>query len=175
MSSIADVEFAILFLRVCCYASQFLPSPGYTIDSIKGVPLSDIRKSCGDVISILSPICASLDTRGSLIRVQHLGLAALASRIICHMDAVWEHVSCATRVAQQIGLPLASRNWPGDMDEIEKEMRRRTFCNLYIWDRQVLSRAELSSQTGACSLFGFRKPAVPLSSRCQLLLTLKLT
>lgn len=134
ISSVAGVEFAILILRVCCYASQFLPSPSYIIDSIKGVPLVDIRRSCEEVINALLPICRRLDSRGSLIRVQHIAFAGLGCIGVGRMHAFWEHVSCATRVAQQIGLHLETNVWPDNMDEVEKEMRRRTFCNLYIWD-----------------------------------------
>lgn len=133
--SLASVEFAILFLRVCCYASLFLPSPSHTIDSVKGVSLVNIRRSCEEVIKALLPICRQLDPRGSLVRVQYIAFAGLASISVGPMDAFWEHVSCASRVAQQIGLHLDSVLWPESMDGIEKEMRRRMFCNLYVWDR----------------------------------------
>ena len=137
LSSVADIEFTILFLRVCHYASQFLPSPAYTIDSIKGVALADIRKSCEEVINGLAPICIRLDPRGSLIRVQHIAFAGLGSMCIGRMNVFWEALSYATRVAQQIGLHLDTMTWASSVDELEKEMRRRTFCNLYIWDRYV--------------------------------------
>lgn len=133
--SLAGVEFAILFLRVCCYASLFLPSPSHTIDSVKGVSLVNIRRSCEEVIKALLPTCRQLDPRGSLVRVQYIAFAGLASISVGPMDAFWEHVSCASRVAQQIGLHLDSSLWPEGMDGIEKEMRRRMFCNLYVWDR----------------------------------------
>ena len=135
MSSVAQIEFSILTLRICFYALQFLPSPTYASDSIKGVALSDIRKSCEEVISALGPICARLDPRGSLIRVQHLALAGLSAICRGQMNSFWESLSCATRVAQQIGLHRDTIVWPSSVDELEKEMSRRTFCNLYIWDR----------------------------------------
>lgn len=56
ISSGADVEFAILFLLVCCHASASFPSPSHTIDSIRGMPLSEIRKLCEEVAGALSPI-----------------------------------------------------------------------------------------------------------------------
>ncbi|KAG8158489.1 hypothetical protein KVR01_011611 [Diaporthe batatas] len=138
--SLASVEFAILFLRVCCYASLFLPSPSHTIDSVKGVSVVNIRRSCEDVIKALLPICRQLDPRGSLVRVQYIAFAGLASISVGPMDAFWEHVSCASRVAQQIGLHLDSSLWPESMDGIEKEMRRRMFCNLYVWDSCLSKR-----------------------------------
>lgn len=120
---------------MCCYASLFLPSPSHTIDSVKGVSLVNIRRSCEEVIKALLPISRQLDPRGSLVRVQYIAFAGLASISVGPMDAFWEHVSCASRVAQQIGLHLDSVLWPESMDGIEKEMRRRMFCNLYVWDR----------------------------------------
>ncbi|KKY30092.1 putative trascription factor [Diaporthe ampelina] len=138
--SLAGVEFAVLFLRVCCYASLFLPSPSHTIDSVKGVSLVNIRRSCEELIKALLPVCRQLDPRGSLVRVQYIAFAGLASISVGPMDAFWEHVSCASRVAQQIGLHLDSSLWPESMDGIEKEMRRRMFCNLYVWDSCLSKR-----------------------------------
>jgi hypothetical protein len=135
VSTVAEIEFAILILRICCYASQFLPSPNYTLDSIKGVTLAEIRKSCEDVIYILGPICTRMNPRGSLIRVQHIGYGGLAAGSACRMNIFWESVSCASRVAQQLGLHLDDAISASNASEMEKEMRRRTYCNLYIWDR----------------------------------------
>ena len=137
MSSVADLEFTILFLRVCHYASHFLPSPAYTIDSIKGVGLADIRKSCEEAINALAPICTRLDPQGSLIRVQHVTFASLVFKGMGRMNAFWEQFSYATRVAQQIGLHSDTVTWSSRADELDKEMGRRMFCNLYVWDRYV--------------------------------------
>ncbi|RDW72890.1 hypothetical protein BP6252_06797 [Coleophoma cylindrospora] len=142
LSSVADIEFTILFLRICCYSLIFLPSPQYTMDSVKGVALADIRSSCEEVINALAPICARLDPRGSLIRVQHIIFAGLGSVCRGRMNSFWETLSCATRVAQKIGLHLDTNNWASGMDALEKEMRRRTFCNLYIWDSCLSKRLD---------------------------------
>ncbi|AEO71469.1 uncharacterized protein THITE_21761, partial [Thermothielavioides terrestris NRRL 8126] len=142
ISSVADIEFAILFLRVCCYASHFLPSPAYTADSVKGMPLADIRRLCDDTSDALMPICRQLDLQGSLVRVQSIALAGLACLSAGRMHLFWEHLSCATRVAQQIGLHPGPGVGAGGMNEIEKEMRRRTFCNLYLWDSCLSKRLD---------------------------------
>ncbi|EAQ84246.1 hypothetical protein CHGG_10650 [Chaetomium globosum CBS 148.51] len=134
VSTVAEIEFLILILRICCYASQFLPSPSYTIDSIKGVPLTQIRKSCEDVIYVLGPICSRLYPRGSLVRVQQIAYGGLAAGSIGHMNSFWEMISCASRVAQHIGLHLDAVISASSADEMDKEMTRRTYCNLYIWD-----------------------------------------
>ncbi|KAI9705769.1 MAG: hypothetical protein M1820_005017 [Bogoriella megaspora] len=142
LSTVSDIEFLILILRVCHYASQFLPSPTYTIDSIKGVALAEIRKSCEEAISALFPICARLDPRGSLIRIHHIVFAGLTSMCMGRVNAFWEALSCAIRVAQQISLHQDTAIWASDLDELEKEMRRRTFCNLYIWDSCLSNRLD---------------------------------
>ncbi|KAK3293717.1 uncharacterized protein B0H64DRAFT_327830 [Chaetomium fimeti] len=134
VSTVAEIEFLVLILRICCYASQFLPSPSYTIDSIKGVPLTEIRKSCEDVIQVLGPICSRLYPRGSLVRVQQIAYGGLAAGSIGHMNSFWEMISCASRVAQHIGLHLNAVISASSADEMDKEMTRRTYCNLYIWD-----------------------------------------
>ena len=130
-----DIEFAVLLLRICSYASQFLPSPSYTIDRIRGMILTDIRDACDDIANDLAAICTRLDARGSLFRVQHLAFAGLGSMCEGRTNAFWEALSCAIRVAQRVGIRSDTAIWMHGMDELEKEMRRRTFCNLYIWDR----------------------------------------
>ena len=133
--SVTDIEFSVLFLRICSYASQFLPSPAYTIDSIRGMALADIRKSCDGVADALAPICTRLDARGSLLRVQHLAFVGLRTLCQGRTNAFWEELNSAIRVAQRISIDAIS--WTNGIDELEKEMRRRTFCNLYVWDRYV--------------------------------------
>ena len=130
-SSVVDVEFAVLLLRICSYASQFLPSPSYTIERIRGMFLSEIRSVCDDIADTLAGICTRLDARGSLLRVQHLCFAGLKSQCEGRTNVFWESLSSAMRVAQRIGV---DRDASG-VDGIEKASQRRVFCNLYIWDR----------------------------------------
>ncbi|KAI9752219.1 MAG: hypothetical protein M4579_005722 [Chaenotheca gracillima] len=139
LSSVEDAEFAVLLLRVCSYASQFLPSPSYTIDRIRGMFLADIRDLSDDIAEKLAAICARLDTRGSLLRVQHLCFSGLRSQCDGRTNAFWEALSSAIRVAQRVGIHRNLTASMLGMHELEKEMRRRVFCNLYIWD-SLLSR-----------------------------------
>ena len=133
--SVIDIEFAVLLLRICSYASRFLPSPTYTIDRIRGMILADIHNACDDIATNLTVTCARLDARGSLLRVQHLAYDALISSCEGRISASWETLSCTIRVAQRVGIHSDAVTWTHGIDEIEREMRRRTFCNLYIWDR----------------------------------------
>ncbi|KAL8778731.1 MAG: hypothetical protein Q9213_007270 [Squamulea squamosa] len=136
---VAEVDVAILILRICSYASQFLPSPGYTLDKIRLVSLADVRKTCDGTADSLAAISAAADSRGSLIRIQHLAFLGLRCQIEGNTTAFWEVLSRAIRVAQTIGIHSEVTRSRQGMDEIDQEMERRTFCNLYIWD-SLLSR-----------------------------------
>ncbi|KAL9031648.1 MAG: hypothetical protein Q9180_006787 [Flavoplaca navasiana] len=136
---VAEVDIAILILRVCSYTSQFLPSPGYTLDKIRGVSLDVIRKTCDDAADSLAVISAAANGHGSLVRIQHLAFFGLRCQTEGNTIAFREVLSRAVRVAQSIGINNDIARSQQGMDETDKEMERRTFCNLYIWDA-VLSR-----------------------------------
>ena len=136
---VIEVDFAVLILRICSYALQFLPSPSYTLNKIRGALLSDICNTCDEVAENLATISSAFDGRGSLIRVQHLAFSGLRCQMEGRRDALWDALSRAIRVAQSVGIHSEATNSRPGLDEMEKEMGRRTFCNLYIWD-SLLSR-----------------------------------
>ncbi|KAJ5096380.1 hypothetical protein NUU61_005736 [Penicillium alfredii] len=137
--SVFGIEFATLLLRMCSYATQFLPCPSYCIERIRGMSLADIRSACDDVADNLAVTCTHLNPKGSLLRVQHLVFAGLKSRCEGRTNDFRNALGTAIQVAQKIGLDKDATQWVPDMNELEKETRRRIFCNLYIWD-SVLSR-----------------------------------
>ncbi|KAH8728601.1 hypothetical protein GQ44DRAFT_608737 [Phaeosphaeriaceae sp. PMI808] len=139
LSSVFYVEFVVLLMRICSYSSQFLPSPSYTIDRIRNMFLADIRIACNEVADKLAEICMRLDTRGSLLRVQHLAFSSLQSQCEGRINTSWETLNMAILVAQRAGLHRSHSPSMPEMHELEKEMRRRVFCNIYIWD-SVYSR-----------------------------------
>lgn len=134
-SRVMDLEFAVLFLRICSYASQYLPSPSYTIDRIRGMSLGDIRDACYDIATALAAICRRLDMRGSVVRIQHLAILGLQRQCEGRINAFWESLGDAVRVAQRIGLPRGRTVQKQSMHEFDKEIRCRVYCNLYTWDR----------------------------------------
>ncbi|KAH8199350.1 hypothetical protein TruAng_006482 [Truncatella angustata] len=136
---VVDIDFVILVLRICSYASQFLPSPNYTADRIRGIPLSDIRSTCDGIAYELVAISNLLDGSGSLLRVQYYAFLGLGFQSEGKTKSFWQALSCAIRIAQSAGMHKESPVKTHRMDELEKEMRRRTFCNLYVWD-SLLSR-----------------------------------
>ncbi|KAL4787649.1 hypothetical protein BJX76DRAFT_345512 [Aspergillus varians] len=130
---VSNVEFAVLILRICSYATQFLPSQWYHDGLL--LSLTDIRNSCVEVADSLSEACIALDWKGSLVRVQHLLFAALNSSCEGRTDSFWEGIASACRAAQKAGVHTAAIS--GGTDELEKEMQRRTFCNLYLLDSHL--------------------------------------
>ncbi|KAJ4414382.1 hypothetical protein N0V85_003175 [Neurospora sp. IMI 360204] len=133
---VMDVDFVVLLLRIVSYALQFLPSPIYPLDKIRGVLLADVRNECDDIADTLEAISWALDGRGSLIRVHQLAFAALKSQTEGNINACWETVSRAIRIAQSIGIHSDGVTAIG-ADETDKEMARRVFCNLYAWDSRL--------------------------------------
>ncbi|PVH99812.1 hypothetical protein DM02DRAFT_642767 [Periconia macrospinosa] len=132
-----DVEFAVLILRICAYAAQFLPSSSHTIDRIHGLSLAQIRNVCSEVANNLANACVALDWKGSLVRVQHLLFAAVRSSCDGRSDRFWEGIAYASQAAQKAGIHRDPPN-PGQNNwELEKEMRRRVFCCLYILDSHL--------------------------------------
>ncbi|KAF2490009.1 hypothetical protein BU16DRAFT_168514 [Lophium mytilinum] len=144
LSRINDVEFAVLFIRICSYASQFLPSPSYTIDRIRGMPLADIRAACHDIAENLAAICVRLNARGTLLRAQHLLVLGLQWQCEGSTNAFWDALSNAARVAQRIGLHRGRAAWTQEMHEFDKEIRSRVYCNLYIWDSHLSAQLDCS-------------------------------
>lgn len=139
LSAVSDIEFTVLVLRVCAYSAQFLPSPTETVERIRGIPLSDVRKICSELAERLAKPCLALDWKGSPVRVQHILFAALMSSCEGRTDKFWEQIGLASQAAQKAGLH-ADIYGPGDIaaQEGEREMRGRIFCCLYVLDRCVL-------------------------------------
>jgi hypothetical protein len=131
-----DIEFAVLILRICSYTAQFLPSPSYTSDTICGISLSQIRKICAEVADSLAHSCVALDWKGSLVRVQHLVFAAMKCSCEGRVVQFWEGIASASQAAQKAEIHRDCSKLEGNGDnELEKDMRRRVFCSLYVLDR----------------------------------------
>ncbi|KAK8080845.1 fungal-specific transcription factor domain-containing protein [Apiospora hydei] len=134
---VADVEFLVLVLRVVSYATHFLPSQYYTLDRIGGVSLNDIHKSCQSAANSLYKVVWRLEGRGSWVRVQHFTFLAMMHQTEGKMSDCWAALSCAIDTAQNDGM-LRDETSPGRrLNEMHKEIRRRTYCHLYIWDSHL--------------------------------------
>lgn len=134
-SSLFEIEFAVLILRICSYTSEYLPSPSCTIERIRDMSLADIRHSCDEAADSLAEICLRLNPKGSFLRVQHLAFNPTKAKCQGFMKDFRDALRSAIEVAQRIGADKDVSSDVPDMSELEKETRRRIFCNLYIWDR----------------------------------------
>jgi hypothetical protein len=130
-----DIEFAVLILRICAYASHFLPSLSHSIDSINGLSLAEIQSTCKLVGDSLLKVCVSLDWSGSIVRVQHLLFAAMGLSCQGKTHRFWEGVAYASQAAQKARMYNDSSIPSNSSCEWDQEMQRRVFCVLYILDR----------------------------------------
>ncbi|KAK8024708.1 hypothetical protein PG990_002531 [Apiospora arundinis] len=146
VSHTADVEFTVLILRLCSYASQFLPSPTYTLDRIRGISLLDIKRSSDAVADALDRALTHNSDRGSLTRLQHLCLLGHTLQCDGNIQQSWEILGRAVRVAQGLGLDHSTRygiqGGGQQVSDLQREMRRRTFCSLYVWDGTLARRLD---------------------------------
>lgn len=144
VNQIEEVEFCVLLLRICAYSAQFLPSRAYTADTICGVSITSIREHCCRVANTLSRVFEFIGGPRSLTSVQHLSFAACYLMNEGRMKDAWYVISDAIRLAQDLGMHLevtaAITTTRSHFNELEKEIRRRAFWNLYIWDRLVPGR-----------------------------------
>ncbi|KAM3426658.1 hypothetical protein NHJ13734_009332 [Beauveria thailandica] len=128
---VAHIDFAVLILRTCAFAAQFLPSPTYTVDSIRGMPLSQVREVCNTVGTSLHEVAEAVNERGSLFRVQHLCFYAFNQACEGRLGSSWALLSSSIRVAHGLGYHrLAGSDSPLG-DPLEREMKRRVFCNFF--------------------------------------------
>ena len=131
-----DIEFGALILRLCAYSAQFLPSRTYTADTVGGVSLNSVREHCHCLANELLMVYEPLFEQRSPHSVQQSFFAACYSKNQGRMKEAWFQLGAAIRLAQDLGMHLEpSGPSNSHLNDLEKEMRRRVFWNLYIWDR----------------------------------------
>ncbi len=129
-----DIQFGVLILRLCACALQHLQNDKYPKDDFLDTSREDLEKMCHETANRLD---AYRPRPQSLILTQqlyfHINYLKNASKINeCH--SVLEYT---IKEAQKMGLHLESPHQA--TSEFEMEMRRRTFWNLYVWDRFMSS------------------------------------
>ena len=135
---VENVQFTILMLQICAYASGYLPTKQYTSDTIRGQSLSDIRNQCTNVANLLKDSCGASLHKTTLTRIQYLCLEAMSHEQEGRFNLSRSVLAQVIQEFQAAGM----HREPVDpetcgLDELEQEMRRRLFCNLYVWDRLV--------------------------------------
>jgi hypothetical protein len=134
LSAAADVEFAVLILRICSYTAHFASSTLRTVDHQIILPLPEIRVACSEIANSLAKVCIAMDWRGSLVRVQHCLYAAITYSCEGRTDKYWEGIARATQAAQRAEIHR-DVSYGDDHWDMEAEMRRRVMYSLYVFDR----------------------------------------
>ena len=135
-TEVRDLEFGVLILRICAYSAQFLPSREYTAATIAGVTIETIREDCHTLASRIVRLCETVVDTGSLTRVQHQFYAACYLKNEGQIKQAWYETGKAIRLAQDLGMHLeAAPKNHSKLNVLEREIRRRAFWNLYVWDR----------------------------------------
>jgi Fungal specific transcription factor domain len=125
-----DIQFGVLILRICVMSLNFLPHPSWPTKTILDVPLDVLESRC-------NAAACKLDNyqprKSSVLRVQQLLI--YVSTLVNAGNAKDSHAALgeAVKEAQDINLFLEEKWDP--MSEFDKETWRKTFWNLYSWDR----------------------------------------
>ena len=139
--TIEQMEFGLLVLQVCAYSAQFAPSRTHTADTINDISISVLQVRCRSLADALARLCESAGGLRTFAGAQSLCFAACYMTNEGRMKESWELVGYAIRITQDLGIHLEAglQRLTPKLNDLEKEMRRRLFWNLYTWDRLVAS------------------------------------
>lgn len=125
-----DIQFGLLILWLCLNGLQAIPHPKQPAHGIICTPLGVLENE-------LYINAQKFDFRRprvpSLVRVQQLFFHTCYLKNSGEIKESWFVLDAAVREAHELGLHLED---PGiQLNDFEKEIRRRTFWSLYVWDR----------------------------------------
>jgi len=151
-------EFTCLLLRVLSNSTQCVaPDLKRKLESELGESLQDLTQKYHDAAERLSNMIPP--GTGGIMQVQQLFLTAVWMKCESLFINAWHSLSDAIRYAQEVGLHNESL-W-SNLSEFDREIRRRVWTTLYIWDRlmaMLLSRPLLINERH-CSV---QRPTVNL-------------
>ena len=134
--SFDDIQFATLLLRLCSYTAQFLPSQNYTADTILGNSLSALREQCNATAISLTRVPMMEEGLPSITRIHEHFFHACYLKNKGAMKESWNVLGKAIHQAHELGLHLDSRKPNGrSVSEYDVEMGKRTYWNLWLWDK----------------------------------------
>lgn len=125
-----DIQFGVLILRLCVNSLQFLPHPNYPTHGLINEPLEDTEARC-DAAAV--KLDSYQPRKPSLLRIQQLLIYIPTLTNSGEAQESSDALHEAVKEAQSINLFLEEK-W-GELTELDKEERRKTFWNLYVWDR----------------------------------------
>ncbi|KAJ5689927.1 hypothetical protein N7462_004319 [Penicillium macrosclerotiorum] len=127
-----DLSFGILVLRICLLGIQNLPHSQYPTTGALSTHLDHLEywfNNLADELEKLLP----LEKKPSLVTVQHRFLHVCYLKNYAKIRQSWAILSTAVKDAHELGLHLKDPGLP--LSDLEMELRRRTFWNLYVCDR----------------------------------------
>ncbi|EPS32294.1 hypothetical protein PDE_07254 [Penicillium oxalicum 114-2] len=138
-------DFEILVLRVCLLSIQSLPCPGYPAFGVLNTHLNQLENW---FCSLADELEASQkqERKPSIVAVQHKLCHVCYLIKYAKVRACWSALNAAIKEAHETGLHRRDDN--AAVDDLEMELRRQIFWNLYVWDRYM------------CVYFGFW-PLIP--------------
>lgn len=142
------MSWILLILNILSESDYFRT---YTAATIAGEPLSNIRTKCYNTATTLTSLLKSVGAPPSHQQVLQLFYAACYAKNEAHVKDAWDLLGEAIQISVDLGMheEQVARK---DLPEFELDMRRRTFWNLYIWDRQVYSIFIMSIVTNHFSM-----------------------
>ena len=164
--TVDDIQFATLLLRLCSYSAQFLPSQNYTADTVLGNSLSAIREQCHAIAISLTRTPLMNEGLPSITRIHEHFFHACYLKNQGSMKESWNVLGKAIHEAHELGLHLESRRPNGKaVCEYDIEMGKRTYWNLWLWDKYVsLFPHQLNSLWFSLCISGARTGSAPSTS-----------
>lgn len=129
-----DINFGVLVLRVSLLSIQNLPHSQYPTTGVLSTHLDHLEHWFVTLADELGNFQA-LERKPSIITVQHRFYHVCYLQNYAKIRPSWSVLSAAVKDARELGLHLKE---PGvSLSDLDMELRRRTFWNLYVWDRYV--------------------------------------
>ncbi|KAM7207091.1 hypothetical protein V8F33_000190 [Rhypophila sp. PSN 637] len=147
-------ELTSLILRVCACSALYIMDPGVK-ERLESELRTDIWTFAGRMHRAAERLGASIPPgKGGLIHIQQQFLTAFWYKSAEKWTEAWHALGGAIRAANEIGLHKDSLS--EGLSEFDREMRRRLWCILYLWDfalGSMLSRPLLVNHADCTFVF----------------------
>ncbi|KAH8697821.1 fungal-specific transcription factor domain-containing protein [Talaromyces proteolyticus] len=136
-SDINKLDFALLMIRICILSTHILAVTDRDITSQNNL-LAEYSQSPGKLENNLCCLAADLESKRpqkhSFLVVQHMFFRVCYLKNKGKIKHSWFVLADTVKEAHEIGLHLED-TLTLDMSELDRELRRRLFWSLYVWDR----------------------------------------
>lgn len=129
-----DLSFGVLVLRVCLLSIQSLPHSKYPTSGVLSTHLDQVEHWFSRLADQVGN-CQALRSKPSIITVQHKFYHVCYLLNYGKIRPSWSILSAAVSDARELGLHQKDSDIP--ISEVDMELRRRMFWNLYVRDRYV--------------------------------------